>query len=273
MQGKVIVATGATSGIGEIAVVELARMGARVVFIARDAKRAEATLAKLEAVAPGRGHRAHIADLSLIAEARRIGGEFAASEARIDVLINNAGAIFSDRRLTAGEMTFALNHMAYFTLTKALRERLVGSAPARVVSTASAAHYGVKLDFDDLQCARGYSAWKAYNRSKLANILFTRELAKRIAGTGVSANCLHPGVVASRFGDEAGGWTARLFPFIKRFAISPAQGADTIVYLASSPEVEGVSGEYFAKRRVKAPSPAARDDAAAAKLWAMSEAI
>jgi len=275
MQGKVIVATGATSGIGEIAVVELARLGARVVFIARDAKRAEATLAKLEQIAPGRGHRAHLADLSRIAEARRIGGEIAASEARIDVLINNAGAIFSDRRVTAEglEMTFALNHMAYFTLTKALRERLVGSAPARVVSTASAAHYGAKLDFDDLQCARGYSAWKAYNRSKLANILFTRELAKRLAGTGVSANCLHPGVVASRFGDEAGGWTARLFPFIKRFAISPAQGADTIVYLASSPEVEGVSGEYFAKRRVKAPSPAARDAAAAAKLWEMSEAL
>jgi len=275
MQGKVIVATGATSGIGEIAVVELARLGARVVFIARDAKRAEATLAKLEAAAPGRGHRAHLADLSLVAEARRIGGEIAASEARVDVLINNAGAIFSDRRVTAEglEMTFALNHMAYFTLTKALRERLAGSAPARVVSTASAAHYGAKLDFDDLQCARGYSAWKAYNRSKLANILFTRELAKRLAGTGVSANCLHPGVVASRFGDEAGGWTARLFPFIKRFGISPAQGADTIVYLASSPEVEGVSGEYFAKRRVKAPSPAARDDAAAAKLWEMSEAI
>jgi NAD(P)-dependent dehydrogenase (short-subunit alcohol dehydrogenase family) len=275
MQGKTVVATGATSGIGAIAVVELARLGARIVFIARDAKRAEATLAKLETVAPGRGHRAHLADLSLVAEARRIGGEIAASEARVDVLINNAGAIFSDRRVTAEgqEMTFALNHMAYFTLTQALRERLAGSAPARVVSTASAAHYGAKLDFDDLQCARGYSAWKAYNRSKLANILFTRELAKRLAGTGVTANCLHPGVVASRFGDEAGGWTARLFPFIKRFAISPAQGADTIVYLASSPEVATISGEYFAKRRVKAPSPAARDDAAAAKLWERSEAI
>ena len=239
MQGKTVVATGATSGIGAIAVVELARMGARIVFIARDAKRAEATLAKLEAVAPGRGHRAHIADLSLVAETRRVGGEIAASEARVDVLINNAGAIFSDRRVTAEglEMTFALNHMAYFTLTRRLRERLAGSAPARVVSTASAAHYGAKLDFDDLQCARGYSAWRAYNRSKLANILFTRELAKRLAGTGVTANCLHPGFVASRFGDEAGGWTARLFPFAKRFAISPAQGADTIVYLASSPEV------------------------------------
>lgn len=275
MQGKTVVATGATSGIGEVAVVELARLGARIVFIARDAKRAEATRAKLEAVAPGRGHKVHIADLSLVAEAKRVGGEIAASEPRVDVLINNAGAIFSDRRVTAEglELTFALNHMAYFTLTQALRERLVGSAPARVVSTASAAHYGSTLDFDDLQCARGYSAWKSYNRSKLANILFTRELAKRLAGTGVTANCLHPGVVASRFADDAGGWTGRLFPFIKLFAISPAQGADTTVYLASSPDVATVSGEYFAKRKVATPSRAARDDDAAARLWEASEAI
>jgi NAD(P)-dependent dehydrogenase (short-subunit alcohol dehydrogenase family) len=275
MQGKIVVATGATSGIGEVAVVELARKGARIVFIARDAKRAEATLAKLEAVAPGRGCRFYIADLSRIAETRRVGGEIAASEARVDVLINNAGAIFSDRRVTAEglEMTFALNHMAYFTLTGCLRDRLVSSAPARVVSTASAAHYGAKLDFDDLQCERGYGAWKAYNRSKLANILFTRELAKRLAGTGVTANCLHPGVVASRFADEAGGWLARLFPFFKRFAISPAQGADTIVYLASSPDVATMSGEYLAKRKIKTPSPAARDDKSAARLWEMSEAI
>ena len=179
MQGKTVVATGATSGIGEAAVVELARLGARIVFIARDAQRAAATLAKLEAAAPGRGHRLHIADLSLVAEAKRVGGEIAASEPRVDVLINNAGAIFSDRRVTAEglERTFALNHMAYFALTAALRERLVGSAPARVVSTASTAHAGATLDFDDLQCAKGYGGWKAYNRSKLANILFTRELA------------------------------------------------------------------------------------------------
>ena len=275
MQGKTVVATGATSGIGAIAVVELARMGARIVFIARDPERAEATRAKLEAVAPGRGHSAHIADLSRIADTRRVGDEIAASEARIDVLINNAGAIFSDRRVTAEglEMTFALNHMAYFTLTGCLRDRLVGSAPARVVSTASAAHYGAKLDFDDLQCARGYNAWRAYNRSKLANILFTRKLAKRLAGTGVTANCLHPGIVASRFGDEAGGWTARLFPIVKRFGVSPAQGADTIVYLASSPDVATISGAYFAKRKIATPSRAARDDAVAAKLWELSEAI
>jgi len=275
MQGKTVVATGATSGIGAIAVLELARMGARIVFIARDAKRAEATLAKLEEAAPGRGHRAHIADLSLVAATRRIGDEIAASEPRVDVLINNAGAIFSDRRVTAEglELTFALNHMAYFTLTGCLRDRLVGSAPARVVSTSSSAHFGAKLDFDDLQCEHGYNAWKAYNRSKLANILFTRELAKRLAGTGVTANCLHPGVVASRFADAAGGWTGRVFPLLKRFMISPAKGADTIVYLASSSDVAKVSGEYFAKRKIAARSRAARDDAAAARLWEMSEAL
>ena len=275
MQGKTVVATGATSGIGATAVVEMARMGARVVFIARDAKRAEATLAKLEAVAPDRGHSAHIADLSLVAETRRVGGEIAAGEARVDVLINNAGAIFSDRRVTGEglEMTFALNHMAYFTLTGCLRERLVASAPARVVSTASAAHAGARLDFDDLQCARDYNAMRAYRRSKLANVLFTRELARRLAGTGVTANCLHPGVVASRFGDAAGGWTAWLFSFVKRFAISPAEGADTIVYLASSPDVAAASGEYFAKRKVQTPSRAARNGEAAAKLWETSEAI
>ncbi len=275
MQGKTVVATGATSGIGEVAVKALAAMGARIVFIARDAKRAAATLAALETMARGRGHRAHIADLSLIAETRRVGAEIAASEARIDVLVNNAGAMFSDRRVTAEglELTFALNHMAYFVLAQALGERLAGTAQARVVSTASAAHLGAKLDFDDLQCAKGYSGWKAYGRSKLANILFTRELARRLAGSGVTANCLHPGLVASRFGDEAGGWTARLFPLVKRFAISPEQGADTIVYLASSPEVAAISGEYFDKRKVRKPSAAAQDDGAAALLWEKSVAL
>ena len=275
MQGKTVVATGATSGIGEVAVAKLAAMGARIVFVARDAARAEATLAKLERIAPGRGHRAHIADLSLIAETRRVGESIAASEARIDALLNNAGALFSRRRVTAEglETTFALNHMAYFVLTQALRARLVASAPARIVSTASRAHFGARLDFDDLQCARGYSALRAYRRSKLCNILFTRELARRLAGTGVTANCLHPGFVASRFGDQAGGWTGWMMPLAKRFAISPEEGADTIVYLASSPEVAAVSGEYFAKRKVQKPSAAARDDSAARTLWDRSEAI
>jgi NAD(P)-dependent dehydrogenase (short-subunit alcohol dehydrogenase family) len=275
MQGKTVVATGATSGIGEAAVTKLAAMGTRIVFVARDARRAEATLAKLERIAPGGGHRAHIADLSLIAETRRVGGEIAASEPRVDALVNNAGAMFSRRRVTAEglELTFALNHMAYFVLTQALRDRLVASAPARIVSTASMAHAGARLDFDDLQCARGYSAGKAYGLSKLCNILFTRELARRLRGTGVAANCLHPGFVASRFADEAGGWTGRLFFLAKRFAISPEEGADAIVYLVSSPEAASVTGEYFCKRRIEKPSAAARDDAAARRLWERSAFI
>ncbi len=275
MQGKTIVATGATSGIGERAVLALAGQGARIVFVARDAKRAEATRAKLEAAAPKLGHRVHLADLSLIAETKRVGAEIAASEPRIDVLVNNAGAVFSERRVTREglEMTFALNHMAYFTLTRALLDRLKSTAPARIVSTASRAHVGAKLDFDDLQSAKGYGAFKAYGRSKLANILFTRELARRLAGTGVVANSLHPGFVATRFGDESGGLLGRLIPFAKNFAISVDQGADTIVYLASSPECAGLSGFYWAKRQRIEPTREARDDDAAARLWSASEAL
>src|SRR5271169_4817001 len=176
MKGKTVVATGGTSGIGECAVEALAKRGARIVFVARDSGRAEATRAKLEAIAPGLGHRPHLADLSLVAEAKRVGADIAASEPRIDVLINNAGALFAERRVTSEglEKTFALNHMAYFVLTRALLGGLQRSAPARIVSTASGAHFGATFDFDDLQSSKGYSGFKAYGRSKLANILFTR---------------------------------------------------------------------------------------------------
>ena len=275
MKGKTIVATGATSGIGEVAVLKLAGMGARVVSVARDEDRAEATLRKLETRAPRLGHRVHLADLSSMAETRRAGEAIAASEPRVDVLINNAGAMFSDRRVTpeGRELTFALNHMAYFVLTQALRERLVASAPARIVSTASAAHQGASLDFNDLQSAKGYSGFKVYGRSKLANILFTRELARRLAGTGVAANCLHPGFVATRFGDSTGGLTSWIMPLARSFAISPEQGADTIVYLASSQDVANVAGQYFIKRNVVEPSAAAQDDVAATRLWEASEKL
>ena len=275
MRGKTIVATGATSGIGEVAALKLAGMGARVVIVARDEGRAKATMRKLESAAPGLGHRVHLADLSSMVEARRVGTAIASSEPRIDVLINNAGAMFAARRVTPEglELTFALNHMAYFVLTQALRERLAASAPSRIVSTASNAHLGARLDFDDLQSAKGYSGFKVYGRSKLANILFIRELARRLAGTGVTANCLHPGFVATRFGDSAGGWTSRLIPLAKAFALSPEKGAETIVHLASSPEVDKETGEYFVKRKVTAPSAAARDDAAAKRLWEASEAL
>ena len=275
MKGKTVVATGATSGIGEAAVLALARMGARIVFVARDQRRAEAALVKLERQAPRLGHSVHLADLSLVAEARRIGLAIAAQERRVDVLINNAGAMFSGRRVTAEglELTFALNHMAYFTLTTALRDRLAASAPARVVSTSSAAHKGVRLDFSDLQSERRYNGWRAYGHSKLANILFTCELARRLAGTGVTANCFHPGVVATRFGSASGGLTGLLLPLARPFFSSPEQGADTLVYLASSPDVANVTGAYFVMREAAEPSAAARDDSAAKRLWEASEAL
>jgi NAD(P)-dependent dehydrogenase (short-subunit alcohol dehydrogenase family) len=275
MKGKTIVATGATSGIGEAAVLALAGQGARIVIVARDEARGRATMQKIEAKAPGLGHRLHLADLSSIAETRQVGAGIAASEPRIDVLINNAGALFSNRRVTPEgvELTFALNHMSYFVLTEALRERLIASAPARIVSTSSTAHQGAKLDFNDLQSANGYGGLKVYGRSKLANILFTRELARRLAGTSVTANCLHPGVVKTRFGESSGGFAGLLIPFLRPFFISPEAGADTIVYLASSPDVVGMTGGYFAKRALTEPSAAARDDAAAKRLWIESEKL
>jgi NAD(P)-dependent dehydrogenase (short-subunit alcohol dehydrogenase family) len=275
MKGKTIVATGATSGIGEAAVLALAGLGARIVIVARDETRGRATMQKIEAKAPGLDHRLHLADLSSIAETRKVGAAIAANEPRIDVLINNAGALFSNRRVTSEglEFTFALNHMSYFVLTEALRERVIASAPARIISTSSTAHQGAKLDFNDLQSAKGYGGLKVYGRSKLANILFTRELARRLAGTSVTANCLHPGVVATRFGESSGGFAGLLIPFLRPFFISPDAGADTIIYLASSPDVVGMTGGYFVKRKLVEPSAAARDDTAAKRLWTESEKL
>ena len=275
MKGKTVVATGATSGIGEAAALALAGMGARMVLVARDEARGRATMLKIEAKAPGLGHRLHLADLSRMSETRRVGAAIAASEKRVDVLINNAGALFSRRQVTPEglERTFALNHMAYFVLTESLRDKLIASAPARIISTSSTAHEGAALDFSDLQSASGYRGLKAYGRSKLANILFTRELARRLAGTGVTANCLHPGVVATRFGVSSGGVVGLAIPFLRPFFLSPEKGADTIVHLASAPEVESATGGYFVKRRLTEPSRAARDDVAAKRLWEASDAL
>jgi NAD(P)-dependent dehydrogenase (short-subunit alcohol dehydrogenase family) len=275
MQGKTVVITGGTSGIGEVAAVALAKMGARIVLVGRDRSRGDATLGRLRSSAPGLAHSAYFADLSRLADMKRVAAEIADQEPRIDVLINNAGAIFSTRQLTEDglERTFALNHMAYFVLTEGLRQRLSASGAARIVNTASEAHRGATLDFDDLQLARGYGAVKAYNRSKLCNILFTRELARRLHGTGVTANCLHPGFVATRFGDQSGGLFSHLVSLAKLFAISPAKGAETIIYLASSPEVAQTTGRYFYKCQPSTPSAAAQDDRAASELWRRSAAL
>jgi NAD(P)-dependent dehydrogenase (short-subunit alcohol dehydrogenase family) len=275
IRGKVVVITGATSGIGRIAAERLAGQGARIVVIARDRERTEATLAWLREVGPDAAHRAHYADLSLVAEVKRAGAEIAAVEPRVDVLINNAGSMFGARKITAEglERTFALNHMSYFVLTHGLRERLHAAAPSRVVNTASAAHLRATLDFHDLDSAGTYRARVAYGRSKLCNILFTRELARRLAGIGVTANCLHPGFVATNFGQRDAGLFGWVLRGAMMFARPPESGANTIVHLASSPQVDDVSGGYFYGSRPIEPSPAARDDATAQRLWEESEKI
>jgi NAD(P)-dependent dehydrogenase (short-subunit alcohol dehydrogenase family) len=275
MKGKLCVITGATSGIGFEAACALARQGAILALTGRDKERGEATLARLRAATPDVRAAMHYADLSSMAEVRRLGAELLAAYPRIDVLINNAGGLFREREVTADglERTFALNHMAYFLLTHALRDRLAASTPARVINVASRAHVGVRLDFDDLNGERQYDGWTAYRRSKLANILFTRELARRLAGTGVTATCLHPGFVASRFGDNNRGAFRWAFALAKFTAISPRRGAETIVYLASAPEAAGATGGYFARSAPAIPSEAARDDGAARRLWQASVAI
>jgi NAD(P)-dependent dehydrogenase (short-subunit alcohol dehydrogenase family) len=273
MNGKTVVITGATSGIGEVAADRLAAKGARIVFIARDQKRGEETLKHLNAIAPGQAHKAYYGDLSRLSEMKRVGAEIAAGEPTIDVLINNAGAAFMTRQATEDglEKTFALNHMSYFVLTELLRPRL--GAGGRIVSTASTAHRGTHLDFDDLQSEKKYSGFSVYGRSKLCNILFTRELARRRAGTGITANCLHPGFVATRFGNANGGLFAIALGLAKNFALSPEQGASTIIYLASSPDVENTTGLYFDKCKPVTPSREAQNDVDAKRLWDVSAKI
>ena len=275
MRNKVVVITGGTSGIGEVAAQRLANMGARLVLVARDKTRGEATVTRLRSGNASLAHSVYYGDLSRLSEMKRLATEIAAAEPRIDVLINNAGAMFGSRQMTEDnlELTFATNHMAYFVLTLGLKANLLAAAPARVVSTASDAHKGYTLDFDDLQAAKGYLAIRAYGRSKLCNILFTRELARRWSGTGVTANCLHPGFVATRFGDGSGGFLSTGIRFAKIFAITPEKGAETIVYLASSPDVAAISGEYFYKCRPATPTAGGRDDAAASRLWNESAKI
>ena len=276
MKGKVVVITGGTSGIGEVAAQALARMGARIVLVARSKSRGDATLQRLrKAGPPGVAHTIFFADLARLAEMKRVASQIADQEPHIDILINNAGALFATRRLTEDQLeyTFALNHMAYFVMTEGLRKSLLASRTARIINTASAAHQGAMLDLDNLQSANSFGAMKAYGRSKLCNILFTRELARRLNGTGVTANCLHPGFVATRFADESGGLISRLTWLAKFFAKSPAEGAKTILYLASSPDVAKITGKYFYECRPIKPSSAALDDRAALQLWQRSAAL
>ena len=276
MKGKTCIITGATDGIGLEAAAALGALGARLVLVGRNRAKGEAALRALRHRVPGIEAEMHYADLARRDEIERLAPELLAAAPRIAVLLNNAGAFFAQRVVVEDglEQTFALNHMGYFRLTALLRERLIASAPARIVNVASEAHRNAALDFDDLQTARGYNGWKAYQRSKLANILFTRALARRLAGTQVNTNCLHPGFVRTSFGENNRGFWGIGIRLGKLFAaISVRRGAETPVYVATAPELESVTGKYFDKCREREPNAAARNDADAERLWKESERL
>lgn len=275
MNGKTCVITGATSGIGRAAALELARRGARVVVVARDAGRGRETVSEIERSAGTGRASLLVADLASQSEVRRLASEVRRAAPRLDVLVNNAGAIHMERRVSPDghETTFAVNHLAAFLLTNLLLPHLRASAPARVVNVASAAHLGGHIDFDDLMGEKGYGGWKAYAQSKLANVLFTHELARRLGADGVSANSLHPGVVATGFGKNRNGLLSLGVRIAAPFFLSARKGAETVVHLASSPQVEGVTGKYFAKCRPAASSVESRDPEVARRLWEASERL
>jgi retinol dehydrogenase-14 len=273
LTGKTVLITGATSGIGFEASVSLAQMGARLVMVGRSPAK---TSAKVDLVRKRSGAttvESLLCDFSSQEQIRRLAGEFRAGHDRLQVLVNNAGAVFAKRTLTEDgiESTFALNHLGYFLLTNLLLDLLVQSAPARVVNVASAAHYNGTMHFEDLGFEHGYKIMRAYARSKLANVLFTRELASRLAGTGVTVNSLHPGAVATNIWNGAPRWIRPVLNLAARWLmLTPVQGAAAIVHLASSSEVEGKTGLYFEKNLPRATSALAGDDAIAKRLWEQS---
>ncbi len=280
MQGKTVVVTGANSGIGFETASVLASMGARVLVTARNADRGRAAVAAITQALQGDGQvQLVVFDLADLASVRRGAAEILEQAPRLDVLVNNAGLVLSERAETVDgyEATFATNHLGPFLLTNLLLERITASAPSRVVNVASTAHNAARkgIPFDDLQSTQHYRGMRVYGQSKLANILFTLELARRFEGSGVTANSLHPGTVRSGYGadGDARGLLAFGIKIASPFFLSPAKGARTSVYLASSPEVEGVSGEYFVKCKPRAPRRWAQDPEAARRLWQVSEEL
>jgi len=275
LEGRIALVTGATNGIGRVTARELARMGARVLIVARDRDRGETTASGIRDATGGRAPEVLLADLSSQAEVRRLAREVRERAPRVDLLVNNAGAIFAEREVSADgvEMTLALNHLAYFLLTLELLPLLEGAPGSRIVNVSSTAHERGAIDFADLQGEHGYSMWKAYQQSKLANVLFTRELARRLGDRGPTANALHPGVIASGFGRNGRGFFRWLVAIGAPFLSSPEKGARTTLHVATAPGLQGVTGRYFSDCREKSPSPAGRDDDAALRLWQISESM
>ncbi len=272
LAGKVCMVTGATSGIGKVAARELAQRGAEVVVVGRSEARCEATVSQIRQQTANPSVDFLLADLSSQQEIRRLAGEFESRYPRLDVLVNNAGAIMLSRRESVDgiEMTLALNHLAYFLLTNLLLDTLKSSAPARIVNVSSNSHERAKLDFDDLQNRRRYWGFRAYAWSKLENILFSYELARRLEGTGVTVNALHPGLVGTNFLANNGALGRLLKMLVVIKGISPERGARTSIYLASSPELETVTGRYFFQEQEVPSSSASYDEDAARRLWQLS---
>jgi NAD(P)-dependent dehydrogenase (short-subunit alcohol dehydrogenase family) len=277
LSGRTCIVTGASNGIGKVTAAALAGMGARTVMVCRDPARGEAARAEIAQRSANSEVDLLIADVSSQRQVRRLAADINERYNRLDVLVNNAGAMNTVRTLTEDgiETTFAVNHLAYFLLTDLLLDMLKAGDGGRVVNVSSRAHVGSRINFDDIGGEQRYSGYRIYGQSKLANVLFTYELARRLDGSGVSANCLHPGVVATGFGHNNSDLLGRTFSVvlsaIRPFIMSPERGAETSIYLASSPEVAGASGKYFSSKKAIKSSPETYDDAAAQRLWRLSE--
>lgn len=272
IRGKTCMITGATSGIGRVTALELAAMGARIVLVCRSRERAGELAREIRARTPGAEVTVMIADLASQAEIRRVAAEFLATGSPLHVLINNAGIFNLSRSETVDriEETFAVNHLAYFLLTMILLERIKQSAPARIINISSTLHQRTSMNFDDPGGKRSYGGMRAYGQSKLGNILFTNELARRLAGTGVTVNSVHPGGVATNLGKNNGAIARGFIALTGLFSRTPQKGAETQIYLAASPEVEGVTGQYFVDCKPARSSAESRDEHVARRLWEVS---
>jgi NAD(P)-dependent dehydrogenase (short-subunit alcohol dehydrogenase family) len=273
MNEKICLVTGANSGIGKVTAKVLAAGGATVIMVSRSRDKGEAARDEIVRETGAKNVDLMITDFSDLKQIRSLAANVKARYPRLHTLVNNAGTFIDKRTLTADgyETTFAVNHLGYFLLTRDLLDLMKSSAPARIVNVASDAHRRGHIDFNDLNLENGYGGWKAYSQSKLANVLFTYELARRLEGTGVTANCLHPGVVGTNLFNSVGGLLGKIVRLFTPFMRTPEKGADTIIWLASSPEVEGVTGKYFADRKEQATNPESYDTAVAARLWEVSE--
>ncbi len=275
MTGKVCIVTGGNSGIGKETAKGLAGLGADVVIICRDRSKGEAALSEIRP-AHGKGSvELIVADLSSLAQVKAAADGFKSGHQRLDVLVNNAGVILIKRLVTPEgyEQTFATNHLGHFLLTSLMLDLLKKSAPSRIINITSEAHRGAKIDFEDIQGEKHYSSFKAYGQSKLANVLFTYELAKRLEGSGISVNCLHPGVVRTGFGHDTGGALSALIRLGSPFYMSPRKSARAVVYLASAPELGIVTGKHFSKSKQVESSPESYDQETAKRLWELSEEL